>query len=83
MNTHVSSVNVREGATGCKPANSIQMYTGNHTDVRYFWNTFWIILGRTLHPLDSCVNSTRRTPIVPNVCYFSDELVAPSTLLPL
>jgi hypothetical protein len=42
-----------------------------------FQNTPWIILGHTLQLLDHCVNSIRLTLRLPNVCYFSGELVAP------
>jgi hypothetical protein len=27
-------------------------------DVRYFWNTIWVILGRMRHSLDHCANRT-------------------------
>ena len=42
-----------------------------------FQNTPWIINGCMLQPLDHCINSTRRTLGLPDVCYFSGELVAP------
>ena len=86
------ALDVREGTTG-RPlpivhrrtrgdhrmsfANSTQTYTGGPPYVRYFLNIHWIILGHTIHLLDHCVNNTRHTLGLANVCYFFRELVAP------
>jgi hypothetical protein len=50
---------------------------GNHHTYTTFWKILWIILGRTIHPLDHYVYRTRRTLGLANIYYFFRELVAP------
>jgi hypothetical protein len=58
MYAFVFSVDIHEGTSVRTPTNSARTYAKDHTDVRYFLNINWIILGRTLQPSDHCINST-------------------------
>jgi hypothetical protein len=45
-------------------------------DVLYFFNTLWVIPGRTRHPLGQCAQTTGCTLGLPDVRYSVRELVA-------